>query len=235
MPLSIPIESVSGEQFDIVLAAGYRRSGRYFYRTNCPGCQACEPLRIEVAKFRETRSMRRVRKQADDHLRVEVASPSLDEDRLRVFNLHRAIRKLDRGEPAADAFDYESFLIDSYCEAIELSFWDEDKLVAVTITDVGATSLSAVYCYFDPAYSWLSPGTYAILTQISLAQREHFKWLYLGMFVAGNAHLCYKARFGPHERLCDGTWQAFEPTIIDKAQAMKTTPDALPISEIEYD
>ena len=235
MPLSVPTESLLPEQFDAILAAGYRRSGRYFYRTNCPGCQQCEPLRIEVSKFSESRSMRRVRRQGDDHFRIQVAAPTLDDDRLRVFNLHRALRKLDRGEPAADAFDYESFLIDSYCDGIELSFWVDEKLVAVSITDVGLTSLSAVYCYFDPAYSWLSPGTYAILTQLSLAQREQFKWLYLGMFVAGNAHLCYKARFGPHERLRGGEWELFEPTVIEKAQAMKTTPDAMPSSEIEYD
>lgn len=235
MPLSVSQGAVSGEQFDAVLANGYRRSGRYFYRTNCHGCQACEPLRIEVAKFNESRSMRRVRRLGDQHLRVQIAAPRFSEERLRVFNLHRAVRKLDRGEPASDAVDYESFLLDSYCEGLELSFWDDQKLVAVSITDVGAESLSAVYCYFDPAYSWLSPGTYAILTQVSFAQQERFRWLYLGMFVAGNAHLCYKARFGPHERLQAGTWQPYEPEVIDKAEAMKTTPDHSPDSEIEYE
>ncbi len=235
MPLSVPLGAVSGQQFDAILAGGYRRSGRYFYRTDCAGCQACEPLRIEVDKFNESRSMRRVRRLGDQHLRLEVAVPQMDEEHLRVFNLHRAIRKLDRGEPAADAIDYESFLLDSYCEGMELSFWDQDKLVAVSITDVGSESLSAVYCYFDPDYSWLSPGTYAILTQLSFARREGYKWLYLGMFVSGNAHLCYKARFGPHERLQAGRWQAYEPVLIDKSQAMKTTPNHSSESEVEYD
>ncbi len=235
MPLSLPDGNITGDQFDAILAAGYRRSGWFFYRTHCQACQACEPLRIGVANFTESRSLRRVRRLGDEHLQMQVAAPALDDERLRVFNAHRAVRNLDRGEPEADASDYSSFLLNSFCEVWELSFWDGDKLVAVSITDVGESSLSAVYCYFDPAYSWLSPGTYSILNQISLASKDHYTWLYLGMFVADNAHLCYKSRFVPHERLRGGQWQPFAPLVIDKSQAMKTTPDALPISEIEYE
>lgn len=235
MPLSLPEGTVNGEQLDAILAAGYRRSGWFFYRTHCQPCHACEPLRIEVSKFCESRSMRRVRRLGDEHLRLQIAAPTLDEERLRVFNAHRAGRKLDRGEPEADASDYSSFLLNSFCEVMELSFWHGDKLVAVSITDVGEQSLSAVYCYFDPSYSWLSPGTYAIINQISLAKRDDYKWLYLGMFVADNAHLCYKARFGPHERLRGGQWLPFEAELIDRSQTLKTTPDVIPISEIEYE
>jgi len=235
MPLSLPDGSVSAEQFDAILAAGYRRSGWFFYRTCCATCQACEPLRIEVANFQESRSMRRVRRLGDENLRIQLAPPVLDDERLRVFNAHRAVRKLDRGEPEADAADYASFLLNSFCEVVELSFWHGDQLVAVSITDIGATSMSAVYCYFDPAYSWLSPGTYAILSQIEWAQREHYRWLYLGMFVADNAHLCYKARFGPHERLRGGQWELFPPTVVSKTQAMKHTPDSQSLSESDYE
>ncbi len=95
MPLSIPQGRVTPDQFDAILAAGYRRSGWYFYRTQCHECSACEPLRIEVEQFHESRSMRRVRKLGDEHLRLEIAQPMLDEERLRVFNLHRSVRKLD--------------------------------------------------------------------------------------------------------------------------------------------
>ncbi len=235
MPLSLPDSKLTGSQLDEVLAAGFRRSGWFFYRTQCRTCQACEPLRIEVEKFNETRSMRRVRRLGDQHLQMQVAAPTLDHERLRVFNAHRSGRNLDRGEPDADASDYSSFLLNAFCEVMELSFWDGDKLVAVSITDVGENSLSAVYCFFDPAYSWLSPGTYAILNQVSLARQDHYQWLYLGMFVEDNAHLCYKARFGPHERLRNGVWQPFESVIIDKSRAAHSTPDSPPISEMKYE
>jgi leucyl-tRNA---protein transferase len=216
MPLSVPSLDVSPQQFDELLAAGYRRSGRFFYRTQCPACQACEPLRIEVSKFQESRSLRRVLRLGEENLRLHVAEPVFDEQRLKLFNRHRAIRKLDRGESPADEFDYRAFLLEAFCQVWELSFWYENQLVAISITDVGKNSLSAVYCFFDPQFSWLSPGTFAILSQLDLARKHGFKWLYLGMFVADNAHLCYKSRFGPHERLVQGQWQAFQPTMPDK-------------------
>ncbi len=127
MPLSIPQGRVTPEQFDAILASGYRRSGWYFYRTQCHECSACEPLRIEVSQFMESRSMRRARKLGEEHLRIEVAQPMLDEDRLRVFNLHRSVRKLDHGDAAADAFEYSSFLLESHCDGLEFSFWHQEN------------------------------------------------------------------------------------------------------------
>ena len=216
MPLSLPEGEITAEQFDELLAAGYRRSGWFFYRTQCAACQACEPLRIEVASFHESRSMRRVRKLGNANLRLQVDAPVLDDSRLQLFNKHRCERNLDRGEAPAAGDDYTSFLLNSFCEVWELSFWQNDQLIAVSITDVGKQSLSAVYCFFDPEFSWLSPGTFAILSQISLARQQGYKWLYLGMFVADTAHLCYKSRFGPHQRLQRGEWQLYPPATLDK-------------------
>ena len=52
-----------------------------------------------------------------------------------------------------------------------------------------------------------SLGTYAILKQLQWAKESGRKFVYLGMYVANNSHLNYKARFGPQERLFDGKWQ----------------------------
>jgi arginine-tRNA-protein transferase len=70
--------------------------------------------------------------------------------------------------------------------------------------------LSAVYTYFDPQFEKLSLGTYAILKQMQLAENTGRKYVYLGLYVAENQHLNYKARFTPQERLIDGRWVTFE-------------------------
>ena len=114
------------------------------------------------------------------------------------------------GDVLADEHDYRSFLINSYCQVIELSFWYGETLIAISIADVGSSSLSAVYCFFAPEFSWMSPGTYAILKQIELAQTSRRRWIYLGMYVAANRHLKYKANYGPHQRLIGGQWLDFE-------------------------
>lgn len=210
MPLCIPQGELSAEQFDTLLAHGYRRSGWYFYNTQCPNCTACEPLRIEVNHFSPSRSQRRAKLRGDQQLRTRVATPSLDDRRLQLFNRHRSERGLSDHDLPVGQGEYRSFLLNASVAVAELSLWYEDRLIAVSITDVGCTALSAVYCYFDPDFSWLSPGSYAILQQIAWARSQGFRWLYLGMMVAENSHLKYKATYRPHERLVAGRWTVFE-------------------------
>jgi leucyl-tRNA---protein transferase len=210
MPLEIPRGHVSALQLDELLEAGYRRSGWFYYRTACPGCQACEPLRVEVPLFVESKSLRRVRKRGDQALQVEIGKPTCDDLRLRLFNLHRTQRQMARDDGEASAEEYAAFLISSWNPSIEISYWLGERLAAVAIADVGQSALSAVYCYFDPELDYLSLGTYSILTQVRLARIKNMRWLYLGMFVAENRHLRYKARYYPHERLQAGLWNRYE-------------------------
>lgn len=216
LPLSIPTSTVTAERLDVLLAAGYRRTGWYYYRTQCPRCSACEPLRLAAKHFQPSRSQRRARKLGDQKLRVEWCLPSIDETHIQLFNKHRALRGLSVRNDDVSAMDYQSFLVNSTCPTLELQLWYEDQLVAISITDVGVTSLSAVYCCFDPDYSWLGLGNYAILQQIRQAtaspESSPFgakEWLYLGLYVGENTHLNYKAKYGPHERRIAGQWTPF--------------------------
>ena len=210
MPLEIPSGSVDAVHLDRLLDAGYRRSGWFYYRTACPSCQACEPLRVEVPRFVESKSLRRVLKRGDRCLKIELGKPKCDDARLRLFNRHRTVRHMARDDGAASSEDYRAFLVSSWNSTSELSYWLGDRLAAVAVLDVGETALSAVYCYFDPELEYLCLGTYSILTQIRIARAQNMRWLYLGMYVAENRHLSYKARFMPHERLQAGSWRRYE-------------------------
>ena len=154
--------------------------------------------------------MRRVLKRGL-HIRIDAEVPTIDDDRLRLFNLHRHQRRLSAQDHAYGADDYESFLVDSCCsQSMELSFWIEDAMIAVSIIDCGRNSISAVYTYFDPAYSALSLGTFSILKQFEFAVATGRQYVYLGMYVAQNQHLNYKSRFVPQERWIEGRWVAFD-------------------------
>lgn len=124
-----------------------------------------------------------------------------------LFNRHRSERNLGEDGSEYGLDDYESFLVESCCEQTkELRFYLNGQLVAVSVIDFGDRSVSAVYTYFDPDYSKLSIGTYSILKQIELCLKTNRKYLYLGMYVAENPHLSYKARFGPQQRWVHGSW-----------------------------
>lgn len=210
MPLALPVGSVTPQVTDELLALGYRRSGDFLYRTQCPNCSECEPTRIDVHRFRLSSSMRRVRNRGERELEFRWGDPTVDASRVHLFNEHRATRDLDQGSGPIDADSYRSFLTDTCCQTMELSIFRQQRLIAVSIVDVGAQSTSAVYTYFDPGEHRFSLGTLAILKQIDWAIRTDRQFVYLGMYVADNRHLSYKARFTPQQRRIEGEWVDFE-------------------------
>jgi leucyl-tRNA---protein transferase len=210
LPYRHPVELLTPEQFDQRLAEGDRRSGVFLYRTACPACRACQPIRLDVERFRPDATQRRMQRRGDQQLTVRIGAPEVDSSRVRLFNLHREGRDLASEDSPIDEQSYAEFLTDSCCATIELSYWNGSRLVAVAIADAGRNALSAVYCYYDPEFAALSLGTYSILRQVALCRASGRKYLYLGFFIAESPHMCYKARFRPHQRLIDGDWTDFD-------------------------
>jgi arginine-tRNA-protein transferase len=210
LPLRYPLAKLSPSQFDERLAQGDRRSGQYLYRPTCPGCRACESLRVEVAHFQPNATQRRTLRRGDSLLQTRIGPAVVDEARVTLFNKHRHGRDLARYDRDIDLAGYESFLVETCCDTIELSYWLGNELVGVATSDRGAEAMSAVYFYFDPEHGRLSPGVYNVLKQIELCCRWRVKFLYLGFHIAGSQHMAYKAQYLPHERLIDGAWRRFE-------------------------
>ncbi|MCC9601150.1 arginyltransferase [Stieleria sp. JC731] len=209
MPLEHPIARLKPSGLDSLLARGYRRTGPFFYHTRCANCQACIPVRVDVGQFRMTSSMRRIANRAKRELDVRWGAPKADEARLNIFNSHRLQRDLARHGPSTMA-DYHEFLVATSVDTCEITFYRNDQLIGVAITDIAADSLNAVYTHFDPSHSKYSIGTLAILLQIEKAIQTRRQYVYLGLYVAENRHLNYKQRFLPQERLIDGEWMVIE-------------------------
>jgi len=209
LPHRQPLKRLTLRQFDERLEIGDRRSGTMLYRPGCPSCTACEPIRLNLATFRPNATQRRTFRQGEQLLETRFALPTVDDARIDLFNLHRELRGLDRGDEPIDTLGYEQFLTDSCCRTVELSYWHKGQLVGVAITDVSLKALSAVYCFFDPRLTDLSIGTYSVLKQVELCRAQQRQFLYLGYYVAGSPHMIYKAKFHPHERRVNDNWQLF--------------------------
>ncbi len=210
LPYRQPLRMLAPEQFDLRLAEGDRRSGVFLYRTQCPQCRACQPIRLEVENFRPDATQRRMQRRGDDLLIVNIGPPIVDERHVRLFNLHRDGRGLARNDAPLDEPSYAEFLTETCCDTLELSYWHAGELVAVAIADAGREAISAVYCYYDPAFRLLSLGTYSVLRQIALCRATSRRYLYLGFYIAESPHMSYKSRFRPNQRLIDGQWQTFQ-------------------------
>jgi arginyl-tRNA--protein-N-Asp/Glu arginylyltransferase len=210
LPYRYPLTKLTGEQFDQRLSEGDRRNGVHLYRTHCPSCQSCQPIRLDVSHFQPDATQRRMQRKGDALLEVRIASPVIDDQRVKLFNLHRDVRGLAQQDRPIDDIDYANFLTDTCVETQELTYWHAGQLVAVAIADMGARSISAVYCYYDPTFRLLSLGTYSVLRQVELCRATSRQYLYLGFYIAESPHMSYKARFLPHQRLINGDWTTIE-------------------------
>jgi len=210
LPYRHPVQALAAELFDQRLAEGDRRSGIFLYRTQCPACRACQPIRLDVTRFRPNATQRRMQRRGDELLTVRIGPPIVDEQRISLFNAHRDGRGLAGGDGPLDEQSYAEFLTDTCCETLELSYWHGERLVGVAIADAGRQSLSAVYCYYDPSFRLLSLGTYSVLREVAYCRATDRRYIYLGFFIAQSPHMSYKGRFRPHQRLVEGQWTDFE-------------------------
>ena len=206
MPLRLPARSLRADELDQRLAAGDRRQGVVLYRTECPECIACVPLRLDVGRFEPSRTHRRTIRRGDELLALELGPPILDDRRVELYNRHKLLRGLGDESGLIDQEGYRAFLVETCCDSFEMRFYHDKKLVGVAIVDRGFTSMSAMYCFYEPALQKLSIGTYAILKQLELCARWGMHYLYLGLYVEGSATMAYKAKFFPHQQRQQGRW-----------------------------
>lgn len=212
LPMRLPTRPLTSGEFSERLHTGDRRQGLVLYRPNCPACNACEAIRLDVAQFEPNKTQRRVHRRGRRALNIEIGQPQLSPDRVALYNKHKIGRSLlGEGDPI-DETGYGAFLVDSCTETLELRYTlaETGALAGVAIIDRGSDALSAVYTYFDPQLSRLSLGVFSILEQIDLCKRWGLRWLYLGLYVADCRSMAYKANYLPHQRLHDGQWQTYD-------------------------
>ena len=195
-------------ELDEALALGDRRVGRMLYRTACPACSACEPLRVPVHAFQPSRSQRRVLRRNED-LTVEWGPAAFSPERLDLYNRHKLERGLSRNDSPQTRRGYEGWFLRSCVKTVEVRYRLGERLLGLGILDVGARDMSSVYFFFDPDEERRSLGTFSALYEIDWLRRQGGRYYYLGLYVGDCRHLAYKAQFFPHERRIDGQWRAF--------------------------
>lgn len=204
-PARVPTAPLTPRQLDVLLEEGDQRVGGTVFRTECPFCTACEPVRIDIAGFSPSRSQRRVlRRNAD--LVVEHGAPSLSRRRVALWNRHRRVRGLMTEHSRRDPVGYQEWLVDTCAPTTEVRYLLDGRLVAVSLLDLGETSANSAYHYFDPTHGDRSLGVFSVLHEIEHCRALGMRWYYLGLWVEDCGALKYKSGYHPHERLIRGRW-----------------------------
>jgi arginine-tRNA-protein transferase len=216
----LQIPGLTAADYEQLMNQGLRKFGALAFRPICAGCRECRPIRILVEQFRPDRSQRRAWKRIAD-LRVERARPSADAQRLELYRRYHDAQT-DEKEWPRHKTDFEEYLhsfVLNPVPAVEVTLWDDARLLAVLLTEVTPNVVSGIYHFYDPDYRDRSLGTCCMLHTIELARVLEKPYAYFGYYVEGCASLRYKARFQPCEVMDpDGNWTplAFPRTSSDE-------------------
>ncbi len=196
--------SLPPEEYQGLMDRGYRRSGLVVYRPICTGCRECVPIRIPVAEFTPSRSQRRILRRNSD-VQVRLGAPTITEEKHRLFVAY--LRDQHDGSMSEEMASFEEFLYFSPTDTLEMTYFIDDRLVAVGIVDVCPEALSSVYFFFDPDFGRRSLGIFGGLCEIEECRRRGLIYWYLGYYIRDCGRMNYKAQFRPFELLVSpGRW-----------------------------
>ena len=197
------ILQLSPDEYEELLARGWRRNGSYFFRPQCSNCAECRSLRVDVDGFTPSKSQRKCLKRNAD-VELVVRPPTVSEDHIRLFKAYHDDMTERRGWPIHEMDEetyYTGFISRDYEFAREFVYLRDSIIIGIGLVDVVPGATSSVYFFHDPAWRTDGPGTFSILKEIEFAQQTNRPHVYLGYCVDDCPSMSYKARFGPHRFL----------------------------------
>ena len=201
----------AGSLYTDLSRAGFRRSYGYAYRPACKSCSACVPVRIAVSDYRDTRSLRRVRRRNRD-LRDNLQPAIGTAEQYSLFRRYQESRHAASKMAAMTFADFRGMVEETPVSSFILEVRDDSgRLLAACLADWLEDGLSAVYSFFDAGEPRRSLGTYMILRLIDIARAMELDVVYLGYWISGSGTMDYKHRFPAVEQLVDAQWAPLEP------------------------
>lgn len=191
-------QALSPARLDRFLAGGWFRSGASLFRSKVlcleGGLYSVINIRVDVEKFRASKSLRRLLKRNHHRFRLEFGKAEVNDRKEQLYQTHKHRFK---------GFIFESleeFLFTGQADLLfdmhELRMYDGDLLVGVSYFDKGQQGIASIMGLYDQEYAAYSLGIYSMLQEVLLAQRENKRFYYPGYILRGHPGFDYKMRLG---------------------------------------
>lgn len=202
-----PQEEVSADLYSQLLEQGFRRSAAHVYRPYCIDCNACVSVRIPVQAFHASPAQQKIIRRNQD-LTVQAVSTQFRAEHYDLYQRYIEQRHSDGDMYPPSVEQFQRFLTTDLAFARFYEFRLGELLLAVAVTDVLPSGLSAMYTFFAPEDKRRSLGRYAILWQIQENLRLGLPYLYLGYWIKDCQKMSYKTQYQPLEGFINEHWQA---------------------------
>ncbi len=206
MQIATPNVLITFQVYSNLVQLGFGRAGTQIFRPNCEGCQACVPVRIDVANFKYSRIQRYTWKH---HSSLEVAMQPL-EDVPGHFELYQRymLARHSNGDIGYDLRkQYLDFLMAKSADSRIVEFREDGILRMVSIIDLHTDGVSVLYIYYEPFITQSSYGTYCLLWMVEWSRQMKLGYVYLSYWIEQGTKLSYKSNFYALQGLVNDTWQ----------------------------
>jgi arginine-tRNA-protein transferase len=190
-------DRLSPEELDQYLEEGWFRMGQTIFTTNFLNFKnqfySAIWLRIILPEFSINKTQQSLVKR-NCSFRTEIQRASINPVKEELFKKYRegvsfqtssSLHQLLFGSAIKNVYD-------SY----EVNIYDDDKLIAVGVFDLGKNSAAGITSFYDPAYKKHSLGKYLIYLKINYCRTLGLQFFYPGYFVPGYALFDYKLEIG---------------------------------------
>ncbi len=186
-------ESISHQELDIYLANGWFRMGQAIFTTNFLRFNnifhSAIWLRIDLDRFKTSKFQQKLLK-LNTHFTVRIEPFFYTWEQEDLFQKYRNHVAFDAAPTLASLLyvDKLSNIYDTYA----ISIFDNDKLIAVGILDLGNKSATGISCFYDPDYKKHSLGKYLMYLKMDFCIEKGYDFFYPGYFVPGYSLFDYK-------------------------------------------
>ncbi|MDM7923586.1 MAG: hypothetical protein QUS14_14905, partial [Pyrinomonadaceae bacterium] len=178
----------------------WRHFGTHFFRYNIGFYEGevrrVTPLRIRLADLSFSKSQRRNLKR-NARFRVDVSPLFITDEARSLFLRHKS--RFSEGVPESINDFVPSTADASPCTTMQVSVFDDGRLIAESYFDIGERAISGIYGMFDPDLTQSGLGIFTLLKEIELARESGKEFYYLGYAYEGNSFYDYKKRFAATE------------------------------------
>jgi leucyl-tRNA---protein transferase len=192
--LHYPSIFLHGEDLDEYLAKGWFRMGQSIFTTNFLKFKGLFYnaiwLRIDLDTFTPSKSQEKLIK-LNTQFRVEIKPLSeITSEHTELFSKYKTHITFDAAPSITQLlFDNES---SNVFDTQQVCIYDQNKLIACGILDLGQTSSAGIVCFYDPDYKKHSLGKYLMFLKIDFCQKHGMKFFYPGYFAPNYPLFDYK-------------------------------------------